>query len=99
MKRNIYDLYDLAGNKVIEGMTGDEISKALNVTSAHVSNCAIGNMSLLRKYRVVKVGEEENSKENTIKTLLMTEWDKVAEPFRKVIWVKKYVPGVKRLTV
>lgn len=99
MRKNIYDLYDLAGNKVIEGMTGDEISKALNVTSAHVSNCAIGNMRLLRKYRVVKVGEEENSKENTIKTLLMKEWDKVAGPFRKVIWVKNYVPGVKRLSV
>ena len=99
MRRNIYDLYDLAGNKVIEGMTGDEISKALNVTSAHVSKCAIENKRLLSKYRVVKVAEEENSKENIIKTLLMTEWDKVAGPFRKVIWVKKYVPGEKRLSV
>lgn len=103
MRKNIYDIYDLAGNKVIGEMTGSEIAQALNVNIERIAKCSSGGTSLLGRYKVVKVGEKESkntSKKNeddAFKRRILNEWETIIAPFKKVIWVKEYGPGVRRL--
>lgn len=96
--RNLYDVYDREGNLVIEGMTSTEIAEALNFSANYVSKCACEEKYLGNKYRIVKV-ERKSDTNNTVKDMLLNKWDEAVKPFKKVMWVKELVPGVKKLTV
>ena len=99
MKRNLYDVYDLSGNKIIEESSGTEIAKALGTTVHNVTRSALEDRCMLNRYKVVRVGSEENDKESIVKRMLLEEWDKIIKPFKKVVWVKESGPGVKELSV
>ena len=97
MGRCVYDVYDLEGNKVIEKKTGIEIAQELNTDPDYVVKCAHEKKYLLDKYEISKAGELINKKSCDIEKMLLSEWDKVTAPLRKVIWVKEYGPGVRKL--
>ena len=98
MGRSVYDVYDKDGNLIIEKMTSAEIGAALNASPTCIARCAISDELLRGRYGIVKAGEVKTGNVDTEK-IILKEWDKVAAPFRKVIWVKEYVPGVRKLSV
>ena len=57
MKRNVYDVYDLNGNKLISGKTASEISVALCVSADYVTKCYCEHRILDGKYVVDKISE------------------------------------------
>lgn len=99
MKRNVYDVYDLNGNKLISGKTASEISVALCVSADYVTKCYCEHRILDGKYVVDKISEVPKKQDNVIKKLIFDEWEKAVAPFKNVEWVKNISPGVKRLAV
>ena len=99
MKRNVYDVYDLKGNKLIAEKTASEISVALCVTAYYVTKCCCEHRALGGKYHIEKVYEISKKPDSEIKKIILDEWEKAVAPFKKVEWVKSISPGVKRLAV
>ena len=101
MEKILYDVYDKEGNLIIEEMTSVEIAAALDTQRSNVSKRANDGGFLGGKYRIVRKSEnrerkpEENA--NTVRALLAEKWADTVNPFKNVIWVDKYEPGVKRL--
>lgn len=96
MSKAYYDVYDRQGNKLIEEVTSKEIGEALEYSPAYVAKCACDEVYLGNKYKIVK-REEKIDEKDTFKSLLLSNWDKFRAPFLKVIWVKEYGPGVRKL--
>ena len=96
MGRTVYDVYDKDGNLIIEKMTSAEIGAALNESPVSIARCSTTGELLKGRYGIVKTGEIKAGNPETEK-LILAEWDKVIAPFKKVIWVKEYRPGVRRL--
>ena len=96
MGQVVYDVYDKDGNLIIEKMTSIEIGAAINETPDCIARYARSTELLHGKYGIVKAGEIKAGNVGT-ERIVRKEWDKVVAPFRKVIWVKEYGPGVKRL--
>ena len=99
MKRNVYDVYDLNGNKLISEKTASEIAVALCVSANTVTKCCCEHRVLAGKYCVEKVAEVSKKPDNAVKNLITNEWEKAIAPFKNVEWVKNISPGVKRLAV
>lgn len=99
MKRNVYDVYDLNGNKLISEKTASEISVALCVPANMVTKCCCEYRVLAGKYCVEKVDEISKKPDNAVKNIIINEWEKAIAPFKNVEWVKSISPGVKRLVV
>ena len=99
MKRNVYDVYDLNGNKLISGKTASEISVALCVSAKMVTKCYCECRVLAGKYCVEKVYEPPKERDSAVKNMIFEEWEKAIAPFKNVEWVKSISPGVKRLAV
>lgn len=96
MGRAVYDVYDKDGNLIIEKMTSAEIGAALNESPKVIAAYSNSDKLLKGRYGIVKAGEVKAGNPETEK-LILAEWDKVIAPFKKVIWVKEYGPGVRRL--
>ena len=96
MGRSVYDVYDKDGSLIIEKMTSAEIGAALNESPISIARCSNSDKLLKGRYGVVKAGEIKAGNVETEK-IILKEWDKAVAPFKKVIWVKEYSPGVKRL--
>ena len=96
MGRYVYDVYDKDGNLIIEKMTSAEIGAALNESPVSIARCSTTGKLLKGRYGIVKSGKIKAGNPETEK-LILAEWDKVIAPFKKVIWVKEYGPGVRRL--
>ena len=99
MKRNVYDVYDLNGTKLIAEKTASEISVALCVPANLVTKCYCECRVLAGKYCVEKVNEISKKPDNAVKNMIINEWEKAIAPFKNVEWVKSISPGVKRLAV
>ena len=99
MRTNLYDVYDAEGKCIIENKTAKEVSAILDIPALAVTRSACKGHKLRGIYPIVKVGELANSEDNTVKEYLLEEWDKIVSPFKNIIWVKEYEPGVKRLTI
>lgn len=99
MRTNLYDVYDADGKCIIENKTAKEISVVLEISALAVTKSACKGHKLRGIYPIEKVGELANSEDNTVKEYLLEEWDKIVSPFKNIIWVKEYEPGVKRLTI
>ena len=99
MKRNVYDVYDLNGTKLIAEKTASEISVALCVPANLVTKCYCECRVLAGKYCVEKVNEIYKKPDNVVKNLIANGWEKAIAPFKNVEWVKSISPGVKRLAV
>ena len=96
MARALYDVYDKEGNLFIEEMTSLEIGKALDYSPQYVSKCACDEVYLGNKYKIVK-REVEVTGGDSVKSMLLNNWNKITEPFRNIMWVKEDGPGVKTL--
>ena len=99
MKRNVYDVYDLNGTKLIAEKTASEISVALCVPANLVTKCYCECRVLAGKYCVEKVNEISKKPDNAVKNMIINEWENAIAPFKNVEWVKNISPGVKRLAV
>lgn len=99
MRTNLYDVYDADGKCIIESKTAKEVSAILDIPALAVTRSACKGHKLRGIYPIEKVGELANSEDNTVKEYLLEEWDKIVAPFKHVIWVKEYEPGVKRLKI
>ena len=99
MKRNVYDVYDLNGTKLISEKTASEIAVALCVSANTVTKCCCEHRVLAGKYCVEKVAEVSKKPDNAVKNMIINEWEKAIAPFKNVEWVKSISPGVKRLAV
>lgn len=99
MRKNVYDVYDLNGTKLISEKTASEISVALCVTANLVTKCCCEHRVMDGKYCVEKVCEISKKPDNVVKNLITNEWEKAIAPFKNVEWVKNISPGVKRLAV
>lgn len=99
MKRNVYDVYDLNGTKLISEKTASEIAVALCVPANMVTKCCCEYKVLAGKYCVEKVDEISKKPDNAVKNMIINEWENAIAPFRNVEWVKSISPGVKRLAV
>lgn len=99
MKRNVYDVYDLNGNKLISEKTASEISVALCVPANLVTKCCCEYKVLAGKYCVEKVAEVSKKTDSAVKNMIFEEWENAIAPFKNVEWVKNISPGVKRLAV
>ena len=99
MKRNVYDVYDLNGNKLISEKTASEISVALCVPANMVTKCCCEYRVLAGKYCVEKVSKPPKERDSAVKNMIINEWEKAIAPFKNVEWVKSISPGVKRLAV
>lgn len=96
MGRAVYDVYDKDGNLIMEKMTSAGIGAALNESPVSIARCSNNGKLLKGRYGIVKSGKIKAGNPETEK-LILAEWDKVITPFKRVIWVKEYSPGVKRL--
>ena len=99
MKTNLYDVYDADGKCIIKSKTAKEASVILDIPALGITKSACKGHKLKGIYRIEKVGEITNSEDNTAKEYILEEWDKIVAPFKNVIWVKEYEPGVKRLMI
>lgn len=99
MKKNLYDVYDLFGNKLINEKTASEISVALCVPANKVTKYCCEHKVLEKKYYIEKVSQIDTKKENSVCDLILVEWEKAVAPFKNIIWTNQYEPGVKRLVV
>ena len=99
MKRNVYDVYDLNGTKLIAEKTASEISVALCVPANMVTKCCCEYRFLAGKYCVEKVSEPLKERDSSVKNMIFEEWENAIAPFKNVEWVKNISPGVKRLAV
>ena len=97
MKRNVYDVYDLNGTKLISEKTASEISVALCVPANLVTKCYCECRVLAGKYCVEKVNEIYKKPDNVVKNLITNEWEKAIAPFKNVEWVKSYSYGTRVL--
>ena len=100
MEKVLFDVYDKKGNLVIADMTNKEIAAALNTQCSNVSKRASDGGFIGGKYKIVRKNDREKREkipEATVRELLMTKWADAVKPFKNVIWVDKYEPGVKRL--
>lgn len=96
MGQVVYDVYDKDGNLIIEKMTSAEIGAALNESPVSIARHANSDKLLKERYGIVKAGERKGWNSDT-ERIIRKEWEKVTAPFRKVIWVKQYAPGVRKL--
>ena len=99
MKRNVYDVYDLNGTKLISEKTASEIAVALCVSANTVTKCCCEQRVLSGKYCIEKVFEIPRERDSAVKNMIIEEWEKAIAPFKNVEWVKSISPGVKRLAV
>lgn len=99
MKRNVYDVYDLNGTKLISEKTASEIAVALCVSANTVTKRCCDHRVLSGKYCVEKVAEVFKKPDSAVKNMIINEWEKATLPFKNVEWVKSFSPGVKRLAV
>lgn len=99
MRKNVYDVYDLNGTKLISEKTASEISVALCVPANLVTKCCCEHRVMDGKYCVEKVCEISKKPDNVVKNIIINEWEKAIAPFKNVEWVKNISPGVKRLAV
>ena len=99
MRTNLYDVYDVDGKCIIESKTAKEVSTILDIPANRITKCACNGQKARGIYTVKRVGELANSEDNTVKEYLLEEWDKIVAPFKNVIWVREYEPGVKRLHI
>ena len=103
MGKTLFDVYDKAGNLIIEDMTSSEIGLALGTQSSNVSKRASDGNFIFGKYKIVRKTpkqERKNERKNEsdrVKEILLLKWPDTVKPFKNVIWVNQYVPGVKRL--
>ena len=95
---NLYNVYDMRGNKLISNKDSKTIGRTLDITPQRVAKCANYGQSVRGIYKIEKVDcDFEKEKNSEFENLLLDEWDKVTAPFRNIIWVKEYKEGVKRL--
>ena len=99
MRKNVYDVYDLNGTKLISEKTASEISVALCVPANLVTKCCCEHRVMDGKYCVEKVCEISKKPDNVVNNIIINEWEKAIAPFKNVEWVKNISPGVKRLAV
>ena len=99
MKRNVYDVYDLNGTKLIAEKTASEISVALCVPANLVTKCYCECRVLAGKYCVEKVSKPPKERDSAVKNMIFEEWENAIAPFKNVELVKNISPGVKRLAV
>ena len=97
MRTNLYDVYDADGNCIIESKTAKEVSAILDIPALAVTKSACKGHKLRGIYPIEKVGELTNSEDNTVKEYLLEEWGKIVSPFKNVILVREYEPGVRKL--
>ena len=105
MKENLYNVYDLDGTLIFENKTSDEIARALDVPRVRVAQRGCEGRRLNKRYKIEKVGivarpkvvDKSEKKEEKFGTKLIEDWEKTTEPFKKIIWVKEWEPGVRRL--
>lgn len=99
MRKNVYDVYDLNGTKLISEKTASEISVALCVPANLVTKCCCEHRVMDGKYCVEKVCEISKKPDNVVKNIIINEWENAIAPFKNVEWVKNISPGVKILAV
>lgn len=99
MKRNVYDVYDLNGTKLISEKTASEIAVTLCVPANLVAKCCCEHRILSGKYCIEKVAEVSKKPDSAVKNMIINEWEKAIAPFKNVEWVKSFSPGVKILAV
>ena len=95
--KNIYDVYDSVGNKIVSAKNASEIASILGVTEKHVSKCYREQRMLAGIYYVEKVFNPKENESNSCAELILAEWERVTSLFKNVEWVKSYGPGVKKL--
>ena len=96
MGRAVYDVYDKDGNLIIEKMPSAELGAAVNESPVSIARCSTTGKLLKGRYGIVKSGKIKAGNPETEK-LIVEEWDNDITEFKRVIWVKEYSPGVKRL--
>lgn len=99
MRKNVYDVYDLNGTKLISEKTASEISVVLCVPANLVTKCCCEHRVMDGKYCVEKVCEFSKKPDNVVKNIIINEWENAIAPFKNVEWVKSFSPGVKILAV
>ena len=97
MKRNVYDVYDLNGTKLISEKTASEIAVPLCVSANNVTKCCSEHRVLSGKYCVEKVAEVSKKTDNAVKNMIFEEWENAIAPFKNVEWVKSYSYGTRVL--
>ncbi len=97
MKRNVYDVYDLNGNKLISEKTASEIAVILCVSANNVTKSCCEQRVLVGKYCVEKVCESPKKRKNSVENIIFEQWENVVIPFKNVEWVKSYSYGTKVL--
>jgi hypothetical protein len=72
MKARMYDIYD--GEKFVDTLNSDEAAKLINISVRSIYAAASGGYKLKRKYYIVPVSDECQTKSFTQE--LCEEWDK-----------------------
>lgn len=95
--KNIYDVYDLEGNRIISAKSASEIAISLGTTAKNVAKSYREQRTIAGSYYVEKVFSPKEKISNSSAELIMSEWERVTSLFKNVEWVKSYSPGVKKL--
>ena len=91
---HVYDLYceeRLIGQNKAAGQIADLMGIPIGTVTAYAKNETLVD----GRYKIVQNGEPVNSQ----LAYVLEDWDKIAEPFRHVEWVKELGEGVKQLGI
>lgn len=97
MSANYTHLYDLQceGRMIAKNRTATQIATLMGIAVGQVPAYARGGDLVNGRYKIIKNPEKLDPQ----LAYLLCDWDKITEPFRRVIWCKHMADGVRKLEV
>lgn len=97
----LYNIIDAkSGCLLAEDISSVEAEKKFGISGKQISNLAKKGYITQKKYYVkisIQSEEYDDTEDCAYKDLLIKEWESIVEPLRKIQWVRKMAPGVRRL--
>ena len=89
---HLFELY-CEDRLIGKNKTATQIAELMGITVGQVTAYAKSGELINGRYKVVRIPEKFEPEH----VPLMSEWEKVTEPFRRVIWCKHLTDGVRQL--